>query len=562
LDLVEEYVEDVDDGWGDEEETIGGGGGKKEDDIDGIVEDDLEMADVTTMSMTGGAAGDAAAVASEEGGEQEGSGGAGEGAGEEGAVASVQEATSGKEDAPRSTPVEELVVDTSVANLSANPQSTTPAVTALTPDQCTIKVTWKKNSADEPSSKEAIIAVFSEFGNVKKVGIKESSDAKKSKSALVVFDASESVRKAIDGYKGSWKVKAYATSGDGAAAGAGAGEQPGSTKSATSTASTPKSTKSSSSAKSSKVVDSMFERSIKISWKNSSSNQPPTNNELKQAFAKYGTVSKLMPTDKEPYAVILFQNAEEALYAARNYGGELGAGVKVKLLKDGNAASPGSNSRTQTVKVSPKKKSPASTPSTSPRLAPLKTTPTAAAKLALYQQQVAPPSDSSFESAMSAAQKMLQMGSTSANSSPMADSYNRVELRAKEQKSALIIEKLMSRNESNEAALARAMEQIQELTRELSGVNQREVMSSTAKSMEEHEWASENMSLKVQLKETEKSEGEARKELIELKQEVQVMKAELHSVERTSRTIEIVQEKAYERAQREVGAKLLMQENR
>jgi hypothetical protein len=47
-----------------------------------------------------------------------------------------------------------------------------------------------------------------------------------------------------------------------------------------------------------------------------------------------------------------------------------------------------------------------------------------------------------------------------------------------------------------------------------------------------------------------------------MKQEVQVMKAELHSVERTARTIEIVQEKAYERAQRDVGAKLLMQENR
>jgi len=150
----------------------------------------------------------------------------------------------------------------------------------------------------------------------------------------------------------------------------------------------------------------------------------------------------------------------------------------------------------------------------------------------------------------------------SASSSPMADSYNRVELKAREQKSALIIEKLISRNEANEGALARAMEQIQELTRELSSMNQREVVTSSAKSMEEQEWAAENMTLKVQLKETEKSESVVRKELVECKQEMQVMKAELHSVERTSRTIELVQQKAYERAQRNVGAKLLMQENR
>ena len=330
-DLVEEFVEDVDDGWGDEED-VGEGDKKNNDQVDGIVEDDLEMADVTNMSILGGTAGGTTAGEEKEVVGQEQVEGAEAGAGvggDEGGegdvetVAAGQEAATGKEGERRASPVEDLVIDTSVANLSAKPQSTTPAVTTPTPDQCTIKVTWKKNSADEPSSKEAIIAVFSEFGNVKKVGIKETSDAKKSKSALVVFETPESVKTAISGYKGSWKVKAYVISGDGLTAGGNGGEQPGSTKSATSTASTPKSTKSNSSAKNSKVVDSMFERSIKVSWINSVRNQPPTSNELKKVFAKYGTVSKLMPTDKEPYAVILFQNAEEALSAAANYEGEL-----------------------------------------------------------------------------------------------------------------------------------------------------------------------------------------------------------------------------------------------
>eukprot|EP00520_Triparma_pacifica_P009234 CAMPEP_0118638194 /NCGR_PEP_ID=MMETSP0785-20121206/3548_1 /TAXON_ID=91992 /ORGANISM="Bolidomonas pacifica, Strain CCMP 1866" /LENGTH=705 /DNA_ID=CAMNT_0006529415 /DNA_START=29 /DNA_END=2143 /DNA_ORIENTATION=+ len=496
-------------------------------------------------------------------GEEEDGATAGEGA--QGADAETSSTGAAKNRA-----IDELVVDIAVAELSANPQSFVPAVikasaAGSTPDQCTIKVTWKKNTPDEPSSKEAIISIFSDFGRVKKVGIKETSEAKKSKSALVVFESPESVRRAVEGYKGSWKVKAYAAaSGDG-------GEQPGSTKSSSSTASTPKSTKSSS-AKNSKVVDSMFERSIKVSWNVSVTKKPPTSTELKQVFSKYGTVSKLMPTDKEPYAVVLFQRAEEALNAARNYEGDFGVGVKVKLLKEGGTGSPG----TQTVKVSPKKKNKIKkeeegeasglfkSPINSPQkgsdydLAPLKTTPTGTYR----QQKPLPSSDSSYDGAIMAAQKMLHMGSSSANSSPMADSYNAVELKARDQRTALIIEKLMSRNETNEAALARAMDQIQELTRELSGMNQREVMTSSAKNMEEQEWASENMSLKVQLKETEKSEAVARKELVEAKQEIQVMKAELHSVERTSRTIEIVQEKAYERAQRDVGAKLLMQENR
>ena len=227
-----------------------------------------------------------------------------------------------------------------------------------TPDQCTIKVSWKKNSADEPSSKEAIIAVFVAFGTVKKVGIKEVSDGKKSKSALVVFEDAQSVNSAVAGYKGSWKVKAYAS------AASGEGEElPGSSKSAASSSSTPKSTKSSSSAKNSKVVENMFERSIKVSWNAVIAQNPLSNALLEETFSKYGKVSKVMLTDKEPYAVILFNDTVEAVNAAANYEGDLGSGVRVKLLKDGNAASPAAT-RSQTVKVSPKKNPVAQAPPT------------------------------------------------------------------------------------------------------------------------------------------------------------------------------------------------------
>ena len=71
-----------------------------------------------------------------------------------------------------------------------------------------------------------------------------------------------------------------------------------------------------------------------------------------------------------------------------------------------------------------------------------------------------------------------------------------------------------------------------------------------------------NVANPTQLKEVENSEKQARNSLFESKKEVQVLKAELQSVERTAKTISLVKEQSYESAKREVGSLLLMQEKR
>lgn len=83
-----------------------------------------------------------------------------------------------------------------------------------------------------------------------------------------------------------------------------------------------------------------------------------------------------------------------------------------------------------------------------------------------------------------------------------------------------------------------------------------------AKKDEQQSWAMESMDLKIRVKELENSERQARADVQEAKKECQVLQAELQSVERTAKTIEIVQQKAYESAKRDVGALLTMQENR
>lgn len=156
----------------------------------------------------------------------------------------------------------------------------------------------------------------------------------------------------------------------------------------------------------------------------------------------------------------------------------------------------------------------ANTPSPSPvkdsRLAPLKTT----------------PSSSSHEEVLSAANALLEQ-SGGGGTSPVVETYMKVEKMGAEQSSAATIEKLLARVKYTEKALARATETVESLNSQVATLAARDHLNEMAKKDEEASWVMESMELKIQLKEVENSEKQARNALTESKKEVQVLKAEV-----------------------------------
>ncbi|GMH87279.1 hypothetical protein TrST_g6482 [Triparma strigata] len=419
-----------------------------------------------------------------------------------------------------------------------------------------IRVSWKKGSSDEPlNPEEEVGEVFSAFGEVTRIGIKETDSSKKQNHALVVFADSAAPAKAIAGYKGPWKLKQMG------------GDKAGSSKSAT-----PKSTKHQ------VMVEGMFERSIKISWNASKVNASdiPTSKAFEKIFSKYGDLDKVMMTEKEPYAVVLYTSSVGALNAARSYSNELGHGFKVKLLStSSSSAASGSTNNIKSLVVSPKPKESTSSKGAnesdwvdaggqgqSGYASPAKST-TSAGAGAGSQQTLAPlrtPPSSSYDHTLMEANRMLE--TTVGGGSPVVDQYDRIEQRSTDMRHTAIIEKLMARVEYTEKALQRATDTVANLNTQIYTIQTKDHIEEMAKKDEQQGWAMESMDLKIKVKELENSEKEARANMLEARKESQVLQAELQSVERTAKTIEIVQQKAYDSAKREVGALLTMQENR
>jgi hypothetical protein len=178
-----------------------------------------------------------------------------------------------------------------------------------------------------------------------------------------------------------------------------------------------------------------------------------------------------------------------------------------------------------------------------------------------------PASADAHSAALSAAQKILEGTLGGGNMpgdkmSPVISNYNRMETNTKRQKATMVMEKLVARVEATEGALERATRLVAELNAEREAAGHKSEMKERQKEEHERGWASEAMVLQLQLKEAESSDTDARKTLLEKEREIQVLQAELQSLERTAKTIEIVKEQAYESAKREVGAQLAMQESR
>jgi hypothetical protein len=479
------------------------------------------------------------------------------------------------------------------------------SVVEPTPDQLSLKVYWKKGSNDEPSNEEEVAEVFEQFGEVKKVGLKP-------KAAAVQFTTVEACNNALENYKGPWKIKAFksltvdttvnldnttntvmdTTGVVDETAGvvdveaepavvdldeeqkpaatveraveepqSTTSEQPKSTTSSKASSNTPTSTKLN------VLMADMEERSIKISWKSTAfASSPPTQEQLEGAFRQYGEIDKVIIREKN--AVMIFKSSSEAVAAETNYAGLF----KVRVVANTSGAT-SKTSKIKTMHVSPKPQAQESAPNaptnanesvwldvdtaSSPKyeLKPLKTPPS--------KQKLGGGGDEStdaFSAAFSAAQKILE--GASANQSPVISNFNRMEVSTKQQKAASTIEKLVLKVEEYEEKLGRATRLIQKMNAESAAEQLKQSSKIKEKEDFERSWEEESMVLRIQLKEAETSNSEARKQLIEKERNVQTLQAELQSLERTAKTIEIVREKAYESAKNEVGHLLAMQESR
>ena len=472
------------------------------------------------------------------------------------------------------------VTNAAIETTLRTPATPPPAAASPPLDLCSLKVYWKKGSSDEPLNEEEVADAFGAFGKVVKIGLK-------AKVGAVQFETVEGCQKALKSYNGPWKIKPFkavtmdASSTDAmedapvAAAPApavpaaveaapsltvvtaAAELEPVAKPSSTTSASTPMSTKSL------LLIHQMEERSIKISWKSSSAfaNSPPTQAQLAATFAAFGKIDKVIIQDAKKNAVMIFTDAAEAEAAERDYDGSL----KVRVVA--NASSKATKVKTTFVASAAAQQplSPAAgaaadssvwvdAPGSSLyALNPLKTPPHKSSPL-----PSALGSADAFSAAFSAAQQQLSRE----HPSPQIAEYNRLETNAKREKTTETIARLVERLTQAEAALERATEMIQEMRAKKLAEELRAMVTTEQKAEFDRGWASEAMVLQLQLKEAETSDAQARKLLLEKERENQIIGAELHSLERTAKTINLVQEKAYESARRDVGAELAMQENR
>ena len=487
-------------------------------------------------------------------------------------------------------------LNSTMANMSVMNSTTDTALLS-------IKVSWKKGSSDEPLDENEIGEAFASFGTVVRASLKPKIEPK---MAVVMFSTVEAVKKTMDEYQGPWKVKPVALSYAGSSAAA-------DSASTNTVAATPS---SAASEVMKPAVRAMEERSIKVIWKHLSADSVPTNAQLHNMFAAFGSIDKVIM--KDTFAVVMFCEVQEAQKAASSFVGQ----YKVKLVKvtgggsvaggesmvDASVASKSGGLSLHLTTVSPRPKAQASEESVWLDVKPdetmetavgggkLQTTiegsvmgggslPASAANSpsgkaafspgALKSVQGSSPLHSlhgdfgdgaSYDVVHSAAEAMLKRHSLSGSTAlPAIGDFQRVEAKHRELKLTSIIENLMTRIEATEHvenALQQATRTVDTLNAELAAVKKRLTIETDARQEEEHSWASESMVLKLQLNETERAERELRESLLDVKKENQQLQADLSSLERTAATIELVKQKALESARRDVGALLTIQENR
>jgi len=155
-------------------------------------------------------------------------------------------------------------------------------------------------------SAQEIIDTFKAFGMIDRTALK-------AKLAIVMFEDVEGVRRAIEMYKGPWKLKAMALAPQVEAAAAPLSVD--TTQQVSSPTSNPT-------------------KSIKITWKNQPN--PPVHEDVIQAFESFGIIDEVNFKD-DKYAICTFQKDSDASYAVKNYKG----GWRVKMSSKGTGGGGG-----------------------------------------------------------------------------------------------------------------------------------------------------------------------------------------------------------------------------
>jgi len=424
-----------------------------------------------------------------------------------------------------------------------------------TVDQRSIKITWKKNSEDEPLSEEEIVSVMSPFGTISRTVLRPK------KLAVVMFDSIQGVETAVENYNGPWKIKPMSIVEKKKEE-----DKKGDTEEA------------------SKLVNTADAKSIKVSWKNLPK-PVPTIEEVKRNFARFGTVVNVTIKD-DKYAIVAYNSSSAAESAVNKYKGVW----KVKYSNKATASDINTerSSREGSIvstnaEVYEQARSPTSKNNDLPEL---RTTPKQQQKFREAQEAekevdgdrggdgerkeknntsnnlmiktttMNSPDKLNSDATIKAAQDILS------KNKELLTAHDRHALKQREVKHNNIISNLITRLQETEAALQKNSQVVDELTAEKATWERRANLDKKRHGEEGRNWSTETMALRLQLKDSENAEKTLREELVETKKLLQQKNAELVSLQNTSNTIQVVRETAEARVKSEVGALISIQEKR